>query len=138
MLLDEYLADGEPAAEKLNVTLTVCVTPVGKVVWLTVPVAAVLPDTVAEFVLVLTGDTELVIEPVDVLEALPVPVIVEVLYIVRVPTTLDVVHGLVLLVLDLAGPRDKLPEALDVFDTEVEPVKLAEPLEDLLSRDEAV
>lgn len=131
-LVDEYLADGEPAAEKLPVTLTVFVTPVGNVVSLTVRVTAVLPDTLTLLDLVLTGDTELVIEPVDVLEPLLLAVIVEVLYIVRVPSTLDVVHGLVLLVLDGPGPRDFVPEPVVVFELEADPVKLAEPLDDLL------
>lgn len=128
----------ESPAEKLKVTLTVFVTPVGNVVSLTVPVAALLPDTVAVLDLVFALEPELVTEPVDVLEPLLVPVMVEVLYIVRVPTTLDVVHGLVLLVLDGPGARDNVPEAVVVFDTEEEPVKLTELLDDLLWREEAV
>ena len=95
-------------------------------------VTTVLPDTLTLLDLVLTGDTELVIEPVDVLEPLLVAVIVEVLYIVRVPSTLDVVHGLALLVLDRPGPRDNVPEPVVVFDAEADPVKLAELLDDLL------
>ena len=131
-LLGEGAEDLELAPEKLSVTVTVRVTPVGNVVSLTVRVAAVLPETLAVFVLVLTDVTELVTEPVDVLEPLPVAVIVEVLYIVRVPTTLDVVHGLPLLVLDGPGPRDFVPEPLVVFELEEDPVKLTELLEDLL------
>ena len=131
-LVGEYADEGDLAEEKLPVTLTVFVTPVGNVVSLTVPVAAILPDTLTLLDLVLTGDTELVIEPVEVLEPLLLAVIVEVLYIVRVPTTLDVVHGLVLLVLDGPGARDIVPEPVVVFDAEADPVKLAELLDDLL------
>ena len=131
-LLDEYLADGEPAAEKLSVTLTVFVTPVGNVVSLTVRVTAVLPDTVIVLDLVLTGDTELVIEPVEVLDVLLDPVIVAVLNTLRVPTTVAVVHTLAVVVLEAAGERVPLTEVVDVFDEEADPVKLAVPLDDLL------
>jgi hypothetical protein len=112
--------------------VTVFVTPVGKVVWLLVPVVMAVPDTVAVLDFVLRGDPDALTEPVEVFEELLDPVIVEVLYIVRVSTMLNVVQGLVLLVLDEPGERVTLPETVDVFEEEDDPVSVGEALDDLL------
>jgi hypothetical protein len=105
---------------------------VGNVVSLTVRVAGTLAETLTLLDFVLRGDPDVLTEPVEVLDELLDPVIVNVLYMLRVPAIVAVVHGLVLLVLEGPGARVTLPETVDVFEEEEDPVKLAELLEDLL------
>ena len=104
----------------------------GKVVSLTVRVAAILPDTLTLLDLVFTVDPDKVTEPVEVLDVLLDPVIVAVPNTLRVPTTVAVVHTLAVVVLEAAGERVPLTEVVDVFDAKLDFVKLAELLDDLL------
>jgi len=126
----------ETAAEKLSVTDTVWVTPVGKVVWLIVEVAA--PDADIEVL----GDTVLFVEPVLLTEVVEVLdcVVEEVVLAVLKPVTvaapdLEAQTELVE-VLEDAAEREEVTETEEVLDAELERVKEAVPVEDLLRSEE--
>ena len=125
-----------PAVENVSVTDTVWVTPVGKVVWLTVYDAAAVADIEA------LGDTVLFVEPVPVTEVVEVLdcVVEEVVLAVLKPVTvvapdLEAQTELVE-VLEDAAEREEVTETEEVLDAELERVKEAVPVEDLLRSEE--